>query len=413
MRVRLASILGAALAATALCPVRASAQSADERIAALERIVAQQNQRIAELERQVQARDPAPVPAVAATTPVPAPVAIKGLDVSGDMRVRFEQNWSARVPDRGRGTVRLRLGATYDLSRVFSVGVRLVTGDPDDPNSTDITLSNFDDDFAAALDQAYIRARFGRLELTAGKVPQVFRKTELLWDDDVNPQGLSAKFDLPLGGGAAATLRGLYFIVDENAALTDSAMVGGQAGIDFQPAPHWLVQLSGSYYAYRLHSLTGGDSGDFGGNLRGPQGAYLSDYRIGDVLGSVRWDGLGARWPLTVTADLVHNYGAVAGEGDGLALLASLGRIGQPGDWQLGYSFMRADADAVLAAFSHDNIPLSTGYLLHGLNIDHVLRPNLRLNATWYLFRPQPSAVTRGAIDEWANRLRLSLMLGF
>ncbi|HMU22339.1 MAG TPA: putative porin, partial [Sphingorhabdus sp.] len=304
-------------------------------------------------------------------------------------------------------------GATYDVNKILSVGARLVTGDPDDPNTSDITLSNFDDDLNVALDQAYVRAKFGQLELTAGKIPQTFRKTEMVWDDDVNPQGVSAKYDVRLGGQASITARGLYFVIDENAAMADSTMIGAQAGLDLHPGKDWTVQLSGAWYDYRLRSLAGGDNGDFGGNLRNAQGGYLSDFNIIDILGSVRWVGLAARWPLTITANFVHNNGAIAHEGGGLALLASMGRTSTPGDWQFGYTYMKTDADAVLAAFSHDNITLSTDYVQHGIATDYVLRPNVRLNATYYRFHPQHSAVLRGAMDQWSNRLRLNLLLGF
>src|SRR3546814_10871465 len=79
---------------------------------------------------------------------------VPGLDVSGDMRVRQEWNF-VDGRDRSRSAVRARLRATYKIDDHFAVGARIATGDPDDPNSTDVTLGNFVDDFQVSLDQAW------------------------------------------------------------------------------------------------------------------------------------------------------------------------------------------------------------------------------------------------------------------
>ena len=85
----------------------------------------------------------------------------------------------------------------------LTIGGQLATGDADDPNSTDITLSNFDDDFDANLEQVYARLTFGNLQLFGGKFSQPYVRTELVWDGDFNPQGVNASYRHPLSGGRA------------------------------------------------------------------------------------------------------------------------------------------------------------------------------------------------------------------
>ena len=416
----------------------AAARTQDERIADLERLLAQQAQRIAELEAKVERQgsqsadgrgldtaQPAPAapatqnsapPALATAGPdIRQEIGVPGLDLFGDMRLRYEHNWSQRGQrDRGRGVLRARLGATYRFDDMFSAGARIVTGNPDDPNTADVTLSNFDDDLDVALDQAYVTANLGPGQLTLGKMPQVFRKTDLVWDDDVNPQGLSLKASLPLGHASRLELRGLYFLIDEAVLGADSSMRGGQAAFVASPSHGLELSLAAAYYDYRIRSVAGADAGDFRDNRRRADGGYLSDFNLLDILGTARWQGLGDRWPLSVTADYVMNKGSAGGTEDrGLALISSLGRTTERGDWQVGYSYLQADADAVLAAFSHDNVDLATDYLLHALTIDYVLRRHAVLNLTLYHYRAQHSALPEGIAPDWRNRLRLNFSYSF
>ena len=86
------------------------------------------------------------------------------LNISGDMRLRYEHNSSdGDERDDARGVVRGRIAATYAASPTLELGARLVTGDPDDPNSADVSLSNFNDDLQVSLDQIYGIKTFGKL----------------------------------------------------------------------------------------------------------------------------------------------------------------------------------------------------------------------------------------------------------
>ena len=339
---------------------------------------------------------------------------LAGLTVAGDFRLRYESNWSNHTaPDRGRMVLRARVGATYDVSDIFTVGVRLVTGDGDDPNTADVTLSDFDDDLMLNFDRAYVTADLGAVKLAGGKIPQIFRTTDLVWDGDVNPQGVSALTKLPVGGASNIELRGLYFVVDENSIGDDSDMIGAQAVFTTSPVTDLDIVLAGAYYDYTLGSLDGADEGDFRGNLRAANGEYLSDFNIIDLLASVTWSGLDERWPVSLTTNYVRNEGAATDEDTGLGIYADIGRTNEHGDVRFGYSYLEADADAVLAAFSHDNISLSTDYLLHALSAAYVVSDNVLTNLTLYRYRAQRSTPLVGIDPDWLNRLRANLTLSF
>src|SRR3546814_10896411 len=113
---------------------------------------------------------------------------------------------------QGRG----RLGATWAASDRITVGARLATGDADNPNSSDVQLSDWLDDLDVSLDMAYLRYDFDRLSLYGSKMPQPFARTDLVWDGDVNPQGIGTTYKAPLANGGSFRANALAFLVDES-----------------------------------------------------------------------------------------------------------------------------------------------------------------------------------------------------
>lgn len=392
----------------------------DEQRAAMEATSA----RLADLERQVAALPGAGTlagapPAVAAATMARVETAAASpasrLDVGGDVRLRYEHNWGAEdARDRGRGVIRARLQASYAVNDWLTAGGQIVTGDPDDPNSADVSLSNFADDLSVALDQAYLRAKLGQTTLWGGKFANPFTRSDLVWDGDVSPQGAAATLEAPVGGGIAVRLAGLYFLIDESIAGPNSDMVGGQAELAFQPSADWKAKLSAAYYDYSLRSMAGGDPGDFRSNLIGSDGRYRSDFDLIDGIASLDYLGFGKDWPLQLSGEYVRNLGAATDADTGYTLGVALGRASRAQGWKVGYSYMVAETDAVLAAFSHDNIDLGTNYLLHGLSVDHALTDDIILNATLYHFRlKDPLGPGSGLPNDWRDRLRLNLLVKF
>lgn len=334
------------------------------------------------------------------------------LTVSGDMRLRSQGDYADNARDHESAQVRGRLGATYKISETVTVGARLVTGDPDDPNSSDVQLSNFDDDLQFALDQAYVQFNLGDLRLYGGKIPQPFTRTELVWDGDVNPQGVSAVYKRSFGGRTALRANGLYFIVDEDAVAADSTMAGAQLGYDFAANDQLKFDLSLAYYDYTLGSVVGADAGDFRGNLRNPDGSYQSDFDLGDAIVGATWTGIGDRWPLRAVADYVHNFGAINSQDTGYGVDLSVGRASQARDWRVTYGYSVAERESVLAAFSHDNTALATDYRLHALTFEYVLLPKTVVSAIWYHYKPYEPLGT-AAVGDWIERIRVAFTVSF
>ncbi len=118
------------------------------------------------------------------------------LHLAGDFRLRYEANSSnGSLAAWDRWVLRGRLAANYELTDQLKIGARMVTGDPDNPRSTDVTVSDFASDLDISLDQAYVAYFSQILLLTGGKFAKPFTSTELVWDGDVNPQGVGGYFD--------------------------------------------------------------------------------------------------------------------------------------------------------------------------------------------------------------------------
>lgn len=335
------------------------------------------------------------------------------LQVSGDFRIRYEANLeNDLMPFRGREVIRGRVGVAYDFNDWAKLAARITTGNADDPNSADVSLSSFVDDFPVSLDQMYAQFKFGEILASAGKFPNPFKKTDLVWDGDVNPQGVSVGYKYDGTSGFGWSANGIYFIIDENVAGPDSYMVGGQASLFASLGEAWRFNASAAFYDYTLKNLASAGPGDFRSNLRRADGRYVSDFNLVDLIGSVTYEGMGSRWPLTVRGDYVHNAGAATNADTGYSVDALLGRAKGVGDFRFGYGYSQAETDAVFAAFSHDNTNLPTNYRLHALNFDYVLAESVLFNVNLYHYRPLEKLPATLSMD-WQNRMRFNLIYTF
>lgn len=379
-----------------------------QRLARLEALVAAQEARIRTLEAELASGGPLARAYVPAQDTSASELRPPPLVLSGDLRLRAEHSSAAHARARDRLALRARLRATYALNGWLTAGGQLTTGDPDDPNSTDATLSGFADDFPVSLDQTYLRAQRGGLEAYAGKFPLPFARTDLVWDGDVSPRGASLGYTATLGREARVRTSALYFAVNESVAGPDSRMLGGQIVAEASRHDIWQAEGAIGYYDCRLASLAGAGAGDLRSNLLRADGGYASDFDLLDLLAAATYSGFGERWPVRVAADYVQNLGASTSADRGYAVDLTLGRTRTAGDWRLGYGYARTEADAVLAAFSQDNTTLATNYVQHGLLLDYVPAAGILLNATLYRYRP-----LRGADRHWLDRLRLQMMVSF
>jgi hypothetical protein len=155
---------------------------------------------------------------------------ITELELYGDMRLRYEYR-GGRLPsnnsgdfgqghlndwyERHRERYRLRVGLRGTLADDWFFGLRLETSASS--RSTNVTFGGESSGgpFAKGDDGIFVgQAYFGYtgfpdFKLTGGRMPQPLITTSMLWDDDINPEGLAQQwkhtftFDIGGGGGEA------------------------------------------------------------------------------------------------------------------------------------------------------------------------------------------------------------------
>jgi hypothetical protein len=156
--------------------------------------------------------------------------AITELELFGDLRLRYEYR-GGRLPDhfqfgqdnqndwqeRERERYRLRIGLRGTLLDDWFFGVRLETGAG--PRSTNVTFGADTSStspggggpFAKGDDGIFVGQAYGGYKgfpgftFTGGRMPNPFVYTRMVWDDDINPEGLAEqwKHTFTIGGAAA------------------------------------------------------------------------------------------------------------------------------------------------------------------------------------------------------------------
>ena len=139
------------------------------------------------------------------------------LKLYGDLRLRYQyDDRQLQVPDSGnvgqqsRYRFRLRLNAEVKLGRDWAAGFSLGTGQPSD--SEEQTFENGFDDYNIYITKAYLSWQPNDwLTVVGGKQKNPFYTTDLLWDPDITPTGLTetiAFHKLPFFGGGSAGASG-------------------------------------------------------------------------------------------------------------------------------------------------------------------------------------------------------------
>jgi hypothetical protein len=360
---------------------------------------------------------------VATQSPDPASTAWR---FAGDFRLRYEATTEQKpnaVPGvldpRHRAVIRFRGRVAKRVSDQIDFGLGVATGARGDPNTTDVTLGDFVDKLEVSLDRAYLGWTYKKVALLSGKFANPLVRTELVWDDDVSPQGVAGSLTLPGSERFTPSFTVMYSIVDENISQPDSHMLGGQMQFRLRPAPVLSLTIAAGYYDYAIKSLAHADAGDIQSNHINASGTgFVSDFDLADAIVMMDYRGLGEHWPVTTTVDFVRNLGAVRiGEDEGFLSEVTIGRASAKHDIRYKYGFSRAETDAVLAAFSNDNLTFATNYVAHTAQIDYVASPNAMFTATLYVYRRDQLEIGPGTgpgqNKNFVSRLRLNALIRF
>jgi hypothetical protein len=161
---------------------------------------------------------------------------------NGDVRVRGEDFFQSRLPDRNRARIRVRFGFDGKLNEDFTAGIALATGSLGDPTTTNETFTNFFDRKTIALDRGYITynpVAHRWFSATGGKFAYTWQRTSATFDPDLNPEGFNIKvsFDTNRLLIKNFTAQAISLLFNEVSGGTDSYALGGQVSRKLQIGP--------------------------------------------------------------------------------------------------------------------------------------------------------------------------------
>jgi hypothetical protein len=223
--------------------------AANEALAALKAKQEELDRRLAQIAAEQAARDEAAAAEAKKRASEPAPgvaLSLVGVPVRifGNFTLRYDYSVNSNLTDTLTNSIqanwlltRIRFGAEFGDTGPVLGGIRISSGESPSPTVPFVTLSDAFRPAAFGVDQAYATARpfddRDRLQFTIGRMKNPFWRgsvgtvrTQMLWDDDVNPAGAALT-------GQIYKAKGSYpFIVEDTVAymqiqsLLDTRFVG-------------------------------------------------------------------------------------------------------------------------------------------------------------------------------------------
>lgn len=333
---------------------------------------------------------------------------------SGDIRMRYEPFFDGGAaaspnPDRVRFRGRLRFNANAKFSDQFSGGFSLGSGDTNDPISTNQTLTNGFTRKPFFIDRAFIKydPKWAKpLSITAGKFGYTWYRTELTFDNDLNPEGFSetlawnfknpflekiafVAFQTPVmevSGGKDTFIFGGQF--QSNWKLGSFVKFGGYLG-------YYNYQNADALRAARQAGTVGGSSNSNSASTNGSQ--FNSKFGLFNAIARLDFKTPAAAWPVMLQLDYVNNTRAcdnvvniplanrtACDPTDDTGYWADIlfGRQQEKGDLQFGYSYIHIEREATVDAFNFSDLRQPTNDMNHRLVVNYQAYRNIQLGFT-------------------------------
>ncbi len=363
---------------------------------------------------------------------------VKKTTLFGDVRLRHEGFYhqphksGQDVTARNRERVRARVGLKVAFSDELSATVRVASGDPNNPVSTNETLTGNFTRKHVNLDWAFLTftpgqsfgLRPGVVSTTMGKFPNpIFRVGQLIFDDDLSPEGASqtlSLLDKPRGGLDQVKVHALEWTYNEVSNAQDGWMFGGQVNpsghvgnvqVEAGIGQYWWLNPDQIAQALNTNtSLTNTNlvTKNSAGSITGYQGAFnQSNATLSVTLPNV----IGTQ-PVQAFADYVYNWQAAIDDAHGVMGGLKLGQTKVRGDWALSGYYEYIGQEAAISSFTYDDFG-NGGTNLEGsvIQLDYQLLNPLTLNARSHFtnFINRPADTTNPTM----TRLQLDALVKF
>ena len=368
--------------------------------------------------------------------------ALSNLKFSGDLRLRYEPFFgggaqtAAAPQDRHRERYRLRFNVNTKVTDDFAVGFSLASGDLGDPVSTNSTETGFYTRKPIAVDRAFgvYNPHYAKpFTLTVGKFGYTWLRTELTWDNDLNPEGASEAlawnlkdkfinhfavigYETPIfevGGGPDTYMTGAQVQTGWNLG-SRVKLTADAAYYDFANADS-IAQNEGQSPAngFATQGIANAGGGNFGfgatavsnnfGVIAGKR-VFASKYGIFDGIARLDFDTGYKRWPVYALFNFAQNTRACSNidafvaagvaaptcdphQRHGYWTELKAGQTKNQGDLLLGYTFARIERDAVISAFDFSDLRQPTNVLMHRIEAYYQAYPHVQIGFTGIIGR--------------------------
>ena len=338
--------------------------------------------------------------------------------LSGDLRLRYEGIYNREkreadgsttdLPNRDRYRIRARLFVDGKISDEIGAHFMICTNQDSNKEAT-TTNQSFSHDFNDKdiyLHRAYATYKpqwLQGLELTAGKFKNTFLHTDIMWDPDVNPEGIYERYQHQSWDTFKPFVHlGQMQVNEENSQSDDAALFIYQGGFDWRIGPvTWT--LAGSYYDWtnleNTEYLKDADYKGGGGNTFTASG-YLYDYHLLEAITNLKFE-LGSV-PVKLIFDYIENQdNEVPGSNDAAYFAGfKVGKNKQKGDMSLAYKYARIERDAVVGSMNDQDF-YGANRKGHKIKFRYTLLDNLQFGAAYFYTDPVTAWVPNSA--NWSN----------
>ncbi len=380
---------------------------------------------------------------------LPIPEWTQRIKLKGDLRLRyradlFDKNNSTQIPkpdlfqsfptstssfmnttvDRYYTQVRARLGLTAKVNDQMEAGIGLATGNTSNPVSTNTTLGDSLNKKNFLLDQAYLRwTPYPEFTVMGGRFENPWFGTDLVWDPDVNFDGLAMSWKPDFGDGLSMFVTvGAFPLEEVELSSRDKWLYGGQVGLNYKYRDSWSATLAAAYYHFDHITGRGTTTADFQGAtdwtrpkflqkgntlfyldevFRNPNEGYLglaAAFRELNISTKIDYS-IDENHRVTLIGDYVNNLGYSAAdvnarvgfpmvkdtEGFLVGLSVGTKEIKSAWDWKASLNYKFLEADAVVDGFTESDFHLggtnAKGWIL---GVDLGLAKNVWLNTRWF-----------------------------
>ncbi|NKE69979.1 putative porin [Candidatus Manganitrophus noduliformans] len=339
---------------------------------------------------------------------------------AGDLRLRHDSTIrEAPNRDRHRQRLRLRLGSTLKIDN-FLVGIQLASGDGSQTSNN----QSFDSLFSQKpiwIRQAYLQWKAASwLALTGGKMPNpFFRVTELVWDDDLAPEGFAENVTFKVTEMIVLFINAGQLVLDEDSTdNNDQWLFAEQVGTRIGLGKDTSVTLAGAFYNFK--NATEGSFGQVtvqDGNTRVPVAtgtptALVNNYRVLNI--TAQFGIKVADLPLALYGDYIKNLADTTTDQDtGYQAGLQIGKASNPRTWEVAYFYRITETDATVADIADSDFGPNggTNHRGHVAWIGYSPTKALQLKAKYVVTEVEDETLPPGEDD--TKRLFLDMVVKF